>query len=163
MVHFHCEMHHFDIYLSVQEHLIVPSAEIFEGKINGPILHGLNVIFTVHCILKVFRSFLLLLELNGLEINSGEHKSASEPAQNSNSDEIKKEFEEISTEDANIEVCVEENFAPEEHGESENRPIRRQNEDGPMEIEWLDGMPDDPYPNLNDIGNSSPNSDQGWL
>ena len=127
--------------------------------------HFLTVFLAVQCILKDFRSFLLLLELNGLEINSGEHKSASEPAQNSNSDEIKKEFEEISTEDANIEVCVEENFAPEEneHGESENRPIRRQNEDGPVEIEWLDGMPDDPYPDLNDIGNSSPNSDQGWL
>ena len=115
---------------------------------------------------KVFRSFLLLLELNGLEINSGEHKSTSQVAQkDSNSDEIKKEFEEISTEDGNIEVCVEENFAQDdsERNESANRLIRKNNEDGPMEIEWLDGMPDDPYPGLNDIGNFSPNSDQGWF
>lgn len=99
--------------------------------------------------------------MNGLEINSGEHKS-SQQSQNQNSEDIKKEYEEISNEETNIEVCVEE----------DNRnceDIRENTEptgiiDGPMAIEWLDGISDDPYPDLNDTGHcSSPKSDQGWL
>ena len=98
---------------------------------------------------------MLLLELNGLEINSGEHKS-SQRSQNENSEEIKKEFEEISTEETNIEVCVEEALDENREENQQNRA----NDGGPMEIEWLEGMPDDPYPDLND---TSPKSNQGWL
>ena len=102
----------------------------------------------------------MLLELNGLEINSGEHKS-SQQSQKNNSEEIKKEYEEISNEETNIEVCVEEDNRNCE--DTENTEPTGKN-DGPMPIEWIDGIPDDPYPDLNDTGNiSSPRSDQGWL
>ena len=109
----------------------------------------------------IFRSFLLLLELNGLEINSGEHKS-SQQSQKNNSEEIKKEYEEISNEETNIEVCVEEDNRNCEDTSENTEPIGKN--DGPMPIEWLDGIPDDPYPDLNDTGNiSSPRPYQGWL
>ena len=105
----------------------------------------------------------MLLELNGLEINSGEHKS-SQQSQNQNSEEIKKEFEEISNEEANIEVCVEEDNSRNCEDIRENTEPNTGNNDGPMAIEWLDGISDDPYPDLNDTGHcSSPTSDKGWL
>ena len=99
--------------------------------------------------------------MNGLEINSGEHKS-SQQSQNENSEDIKKEYEEISNEETNIEVCVEEDNRNCEDIRENTEPTG--NIDGPMAIEWLDGIPDDPYPDLNDTGHcSSPRSDQGWL